>query len=162
MIAAIALGSNLPSAWGDPAGAVVEAVRRLGALGAVTAVSTLRLTAPVGVLRQPDFVNGAALLDTHLSPLDLLHALLAIERAMGRLREGVAKGPRVIDLDLLLYDGNVLSTIELSLPHPAMHTRSFVLEPLSEIAPSLPHPVFNKSVQALFQELQARESPRRG
>ena len=157
MIAAIALGSNLHSPWGDPAATIAEAVRRLSALGTVTALSTLRSTEPEGFLDQPKFLNGALLLDTQLAPLALLQALLAIERDMGRTREGVtAKGPRLIDLDLLLYDGNVLSTTTLSLPHPAMHTRIFVLEPLAEIAPSLLHPVFNQTVAQLLLELQAR------
>ncbi len=157
MIAAIALGSNLNSAWGEPAAAIAEAVRRLGALGKVTAVSTLRETEPVGAVDQPKFVNGAALVDTQLGPPALMQALLAVEQAMGRVRDGVAaKGPRVIDLDLLLYDGNVLSTSELSLPHPAMHTRRFVLEPMAEIAPEMVHPVFGKTMRGLLEELVAR------
>ncbi len=157
MIAAIALGSNLDSAWGDPAAAIAEAVRRLGALGKVTAVSTLRETEPVGYADQPKFVNGAALVDTQLGPPALMQALLAVEQAMGRVRDGVAaKGPRVIDLDLLLYDGNVLSTSELSLPHPAMHTRRFVLEPMAEIAPEMVHPVFGKTMRGLLEDLVAR------
>ena len=155
MIAAIALGSNLDSRWGNPEATIAEAVRRLGALGTVTAVSALRSTTPEGYLDQPNFLNGALLLDTQLAPLPLLHALLATERAMGRLREGVAtKGPRLIDLDLLLYDGNVLSTTTLSLPHPAMHLRAFVLEPLAEIAPTLLHPVFNQTIAKLLEKLR--------
>ncbi len=157
MIAAIALGSNLASAWGDPAAAIREAVRRLSALGTVTAVSTLRETEPVGPVDQPRFVNGAALLETQLAPVELMQALLAVERAIGRVREGVAaKGPRVIDLDLLLYDGSVLSTHELSLPHPAMHTRAFVLEPMAEIAPAMMHPVFAKTMLVMLEEMRDR------
>ena len=157
MIAAIALGSNLHSPWGDPAATIAEAVHRLGTLGRVTALSTLRLTEPEGYLDQPQFFNGALLLDTQFSPLALLEGLLAIERDMGRTRDGIAaKGPRTIDLDLLLYDGNVLSTSTLSLPHPAMHTRTFVLEPLVEIAPAMLHPVFNQTIAELLVELQAR------
>ena len=157
MIAAVALGSNLHSRWGDPAAALEEAVRRLGALGTVLKRSTLRSTAPEGYLDQPRFLNGALLLDTQLAPMPLMRALLAIERDMGRIREGVAaKGPRVIDLDLLLYDGNVLSSSRLSLPHPAMHTRLFVLEPMAEIAPAMQHPVFGKTMQALLDELRHR------
>ena len=154
MIAAIALGSNLDSPWGQPADAIAEAVRRLAALGTVTTLSTLRSTAPEGYLDQPTFLNGALLLDTQLAPLPLLRALLTIERDMGRTREGaIAKGPRLIDLDLLLYDGNVLSTTTLTLPHPAMHTRAFVLEPLAEIAPSMLHPVFNQTIAELLNNL---------
>ena len=105
-------------------------------------------------------MNAAALLQTRLSPLELLHGLLAIEAEMGRVRaaDHPPKGPRPIDLDLLLYsDGNgeslVLSLPELTLPHPAMHTRRFVLEPLAEIAPGLPHPVLNSSVLELLASL---------
>ncbi len=157
MIAAIALGSNLSSSFGDPAATIAEAVRRLGAFGTVTALSNLRSTEPVGYLAQPRFVNGALLLDTQLAPLELMQALLGVERAMGRVRDGVAaKGPRVIDLDLLLYDGTVLSTHELSLPHPAMHVRAFVLEPMVEIAPEMVHPVFAKTMRVLLEEMQDR------
>ena len=159
MIAAIALGSNLRSGWGEPADAIAEAVRRLGALGTVTAVSSLRETKPVGDVDQPNFVNGAALLNTPLAPLELMQALLAVEREMGRVRDGVAtKGPRLIDLDLLLYDGSVLATNVLSLPHPAMHTRLFVLEPMAEIAPEMVHPVFGKTMRVLLNEMRDRST----
>ena len=157
MIAAVALGSNLDSIWGTPASAIAEAVRRLAALGTVLKLSTLRSTDPEDYLDQPRFTNGALLLDTELAPMPLMRALLAIERDMGRIREGVAaKGPRIIDLDLLLYDGNVLSSSRLSLPHPAMHTRSFVLEPMAEIAPTMLHPVFGKTMQVLLDDLRSR------
>ena len=160
MIAAIALGSNLRSGWGGPADALREAVRRLGALGEVTAVSSLRETEPVGYVDQPRFVNGAVLLETQRSPVELMQALLAVERGMGRVRGGVAaKGPRVIDLDLLLYDGSVLSTNELTLPHPAMHTRVFVLEPMAEIAPGMMHPVFGKTMRMLLESMRDRALP---
>ena len=155
MIAAVALGSNLASAWGEPAHAVREAVRRLGALGTVTAVSTLRVTEPVDYVDQPPFVNGALLLETQLAPLELMQALLRVEGEMGRVRDGaVPKGPRLIDLDLLLCDGTVLSTSTLSLPHPAMHTRLFVLEPMAEIAPDMVHPVFGKTMRVLLEEMR--------
>ena len=141
-LAAIALGSNLESAWGDRAATLDEAVRRVGLLGHVARVSTFYETAPVGYLDQPEFLNGALLLDTELTPQILLHALLEIEKAMGRDRSNaVAKGPRVIDLDLILFGDVVLHTVELTLPHPAMTERRFVLEPLAEIAPDMRHPV---------------------
>ncbi len=160
MTAAIALGSNLASAWGEPADAIAEAVRRMSGLGTVTAVSTMRETEPVEVVDQPRFVNGAMLLDTQLTPVELMQALLAMEQEMGRVRDGVAaKGPRVIDLDLLLYDGTVLSTNELSLPHPAMHRRVFVLEPMAEIAPGMVHPVFGKTMRVLLGEMRDRMAP---
>jgi 2-amino-4-hydroxy-6-hydroxymethyldihydropteridine diphosphokinase len=156
-VAAIALGSNLPSAFGGPADNLREALRRMAALGSVTAVSSFHTTEPVGYVDQPQFVNAAALLETSLSPLELLHGLLAIEHAMGRDRAKVpAKGPRVIDLDLLLFGDLVMQSEELTLPHPAMHGRRFVLEPLAEIAPEMVHPGLGKSVREMLGQLGNR------
>ncbi|AEU34402.1 2-amino-4-hydroxy-6-hydroxymethyldihydropteridine diphosphokinase [Granulicella mallensis] len=154
MTAAIALGSNLPSPFGDRAANLQEALRRLEALGRVTAVSSFHDTDPVGYEDQPRFLNAAALLETELSPIDLLHGLLAIEHAMGRNRENAPpKGPRVIDLDLLLSGDVVLQTPELTLPHPAMHERRFVLAPLAEIAPEMQHPERHRNIAELLADL---------
>jgi 2-amino-4-hydroxy-6-hydroxymethyldihydropteridine diphosphokinase len=150
-VAAIALGSNLASEWGDRAANLREAVRRVEQLGHVRAVSRFYDTAPVGFTDQPNFLNAAMLLDTELEPVDLMRALLAIERAMGRDRAiAIAKGPRVIDLDLLLMDDVVMVTEDLTLPHPAMAQRRFVLEPLAEIAPSLIDPRSGHSVAEML------------
>ncbi len=155
-IAAIALGSNLASPWGDRAANLREAVRRVGKLGEVRAVSSYHDTAPVGFLEQPNFLNGAMLLQTELEPVELMRALLAIERAMGRDRASVpAKGPRIIDLDLLLMDDVVLDSHELTLPHPAMAERRFVLEPLAEIAPAMVDPVSGLNVAELMARLSS-------
>jgi 2-amino-4-hydroxy-6-hydroxymethyldihydropteridine diphosphokinase len=153
-LAAIALGSNLRSPLGDRDANLREAVRRVGELGAVRAVSSFYDTAPVGYERQPNFLNAALLLETALEPLELMRALLAIERAMGRERaKAIAKGPRIIDLDLLLMDDLVLTTPDLTLPHPAMAERRFVLEPLAEIAPAMVDPVSHRTIAELLARL---------
>jgi 2-amino-4-hydroxy-6-hydroxymethyldihydropteridine diphosphokinase len=153
-VAAIALGSNLASEWGDRAANLREAVRRVKRLGQVRAVSRFYDTAPVGYTDQPNFLNAAMLLETELEPVELMRALLAIERAMGRDRAlAVAKGPRVIDLDLLLMDDVVMVTEELTLPHPAMAQRRFVLEPLKQIAPTLVDPLSGRTVAEMLATL---------
>jgi len=155
-VAAIALGSNLNSEWGDPGANLREAVRRIDELGEVRPLSSFYETAPVGYANQPDFTNAALLLETELEPLELMRALLGIERAMGRDRSAAVppKGPRIIDLDLLLVDSVVLNTPELTLPHPAMQERRFVLEPLAEIAPEIRHSVSGKTATEMLGELE--------
>ena len=125
----VGLGANL----GDRAGTVRAAV---AALPGVIAVSELRETEPVGVLDQPAFVNGAAALETQLSARELLGALLEVERLLGRERRE-RWGPRTIDLDLLLYGDETIDEPGLSVPHPRLHERRFVLEPLVELDPDL-------------------------
>lgn len=160
MLAAIALGSNLSSAFGGREENLREAVRRVSSLGQVEAVSSFYDTEPVGYTDQPRFVNAALVLETELPPLELLRGLLGIERTMGRDRSAtVAKGPRVIDLDLLLYGDVMVDTLELILPHPAMTERRFVLEPLAEIAPEMLHPVLNKTMRDLLAD--HKEMPNR-
>ena len=166
MIAAIALGSNLPSRFGDPAANLREALHRLGDLGTVTAASAFLVTDPVGYTDQPRFTNAAALLQTELSPVDLLRALLSIERSMGRVRGAdlPPKGPRVIDLDLLLYEDDcgrslVLHDPDLVLPHPEMERRAFVLQPLSEIAPTMQVPGSGSTVAELAARLEIAQRP---
>jgi 2-amino-4-hydroxy-6-hydroxymethyldihydropteridine diphosphokinase len=150
-LAAIALGSNLASGFGGREENLREAVGQIGLLGEVRAVSSFYDTEPVGYLDQPRFLNAALLLKTELAPVELLRELLGVERAMGRERAGaVAKGPRVIDLDLLLYGDVVMAMEELTLPHPEMHGRRFVLEPLAEIAPEWVHPVAGVTVRELL------------
>ena len=154
-LAAIALGSNLESRFGDREGNLWEAVERIRELGEVKAVSSSYDTEPVGYLDQPRFLNAALVLETSLEPTELMRALLEVEQAMGRERVGaVAKGPRVIDLDLLLYGQVVMNTTELTLPHPEMLERRFVLEPLAEIAPEMVHPVLGVTVGEMLGRLE--------
>ena len=128
-LAYIALGANL----GDPEQAIRDAIERIRALGEVTAVSSIHITSPVGgPPNQPDYRNAVLALRTTLPPEELLDRLLAIERDMGRVRRE-RWGPRLIDLDLLTYGDQKIDTPTLTLPHPRMNERSFVLDPLSEI-----------------------------
>jgi 2-amino-4-hydroxy-6-hydroxymethyldihydropteridine diphosphokinase len=130
----VGLGANV----GDPAAQVAWAVGELAGLAGTRLVrsSSLYRTAPVGYAKQPDFVNAVAMLETALTPRALLDALLGIERAAGRERT-FANAPRVLDLDLLLYDDQVIDAPGLAVPHPRMHERAFVLVPLVEIAPDV-------------------------
>jgi 2-amino-4-hydroxy-6-hydroxymethyldihydropteridine diphosphokinase len=154
MLSAIALGSNLSSRFGAPADNLREAIHRLDDLGAVMAVSRFHETEPVGFTQQPKFFNAVAVLDTEVPPVELLRGLLAIEHSMGRNRaSSPPKGPRIIDLDLLLYGNMVLDDPALTLPHPSLHERRFVLAPLAEIAPEWKHPTLELTIQQLLQAL---------
>ena len=132
--AAIGLGANL----GDAAATLREAIAALARLPATELLRTSRLyrTPAWGRTEQPDFINAVALVETALPPRELLDALLVVERSFGRVRlDGERWGPRTLDLDLLLHDAQSIDTPRLSLPHPRMHLRAFVLVPLCEIAP---------------------------
>lgn len=133
----VALGANL----GNPVATVNAAFEALAGLPAcrLIARSALYRTAPVGFTAQPDFINAAARLDTTLSAEALLDALQALEANFGRVRE-IKDGPRTLDLDLLLYGNTVCNTPHLTLPHPRLHLRAFVLRPLADLAPSLALP----------------------
>jgi 2-amino-4-hydroxy-6-hydroxymethyldihydropteridine diphosphokinase len=137
--ACVGLGSNL----GDRAATIHAAVAELAAADgvAVVAVSTLIDTEPVGPVAQPRFLNGVAVLETTLDARELLSLLLAVETRFGRDRAAVpARGPRTLDLDLLLYGSAVVEEEGLRVPHPRLHERDFVLRPLAEVAPGLEVP----------------------
>jgi 2-amino-4-hydroxy-6-hydroxymethyldihydropteridine diphosphokinase len=147
-LAYLSLGSNL----GDREAHLEDAQNRLGAVGRVVAVSSFYETEPVEFTEQPWFLNCAVALETALTPRQLMTSLLVMEQAMGRKR-GQKKGPRIIDIDILLFGDTILDFPEVTIPHPAMHERRFVLEPLAEIAPNLLHPVRRKTIRELCDAL---------
>jgi 2-amino-4-hydroxy-6-hydroxymethyldihydropteridine diphosphokinase len=155
-IAYLSLGSNI----GDREVHLRDATARLAADGRVEAVSSFYETEPVEFTDQAWFMNCAVALETALTPKRLITRLLEIEKDMGRERIQ-KKGPRIIDVDIVLFDDLVVNTPELTIPHPAMTSRRFVLEPLSEIAPEVQHPVLKKTIRELLDELPAGQTVRR-
>lgn len=152
----LSLGSNV----GDREANLRAAREKLAAFCEVTAVSAYYETEPVEYLAQPWFLNCAVAMTTDLMPRQLLAWLQKIEHAMGRKRT-VAKGPRVIDLDILLFGSSVVDTPQLTIPHPAMHERRFVLEPMAEIAPDVRHPVFKRTMRELRDALPPGQQVKR-
>ena len=152
----LSLGSNV----GDREQNLRDAISRLGSVGDVTSVSSFYETEPVEVTNQPWFVNCAVAVETAKAPQEVMAMLLGIEEAMGRRRR-TNKGPRIIDVDILLFDDTVVDAPSLTIPHPAMHERRFVLEPLAEIAPGVRHLVLKRTVRELLDALPAGQVVRK-
>ena len=152
----LSLGSNV----GDRAANLRTAINRVSRLGDVMAVSSFYETEPVEFAAQPWFLNCAVELDTEKMPKQLLAGILDIEREMGR-RRVQKKGPRTLDIDILLFGNSIIQTKGLTIPHPAMHERRFVLEPLVEIAPEARHPLTKRTVRELRDALPPGQAVRR-
>jgi 2-amino-4-hydroxy-6-hydroxymethyldihydropteridine diphosphokinase len=144
-IAYLSLGSNVGNREGNIA-------RAIAALTGVTRVSRYYETEPADVPGQPWFLNCVVEVQTDLVPLDLLHATQSIEQALGRVRE-IPRGPRTLDIDILFYGETMMTTPELTIPHPRLAGRRFVLEPLCEIAPAVRDPRTGRSVRELLAAL---------
>jgi 2-amino-4-hydroxy-6-hydroxymethyldihydropteridine diphosphokinase len=155
-LAYLSLGSNV----GDRVAHLRDAIARLESIGRVVSVSSFYETEPVEVTDQPWFLNCAVGLETALTAEQLMARLLQIEQKMGR-RRVQKKGPRTIDIDILLFDDLILDSPDVTIPHPAMQKRRFVLEPLAEIAAEARHPGIKKTIRELLEELPAGQSVRR-
>src|SRR5882724_2088736 len=152
----LSLGSNV----GERVENLKTAISKLGSLGNVVAVSSFYETEPVEMTAQAWFVNCAVRLDTEKMPRQLLKGVLDLEREMGR-RRTQNKGPRNIDIDILLFGNSIVETKGLTIPHPALHQRRFVLGPLAEIAAEVRHPVFKNTVREMLDALPAGQTVRK-
>jgi 2-amino-4-hydroxy-6-hydroxymethyldihydropteridine diphosphokinase len=151
----LSLGSNVD----DRAANLRTALGLLGRVGQVIAVSSFYETEPVEFTAQPWFLNCAAQLETEQMPKQLMKHILDLEQEMGRRRQQ-KKGPRNIDIDILLFGSSIIETRGLIVPHPGLHTRRFVLEPLAEIAPEVRHPVFKRTIRELLDALPPGQAVR--
>ncbi len=149
----LSLGSNL----GDREANLRAAIEKLKEIGKVVAVSSFYETEPVEVTAQPWFLNCVVKFDTEKMPRQLISAILAIEQSMGRQRKQ-QKGPRTIDIDILFFGSSIVDIPSLTVPHPHLHERRFVLEPLAEIAPDVRHPIIKRTIRELRDALPAGQT----
>jgi 2-amino-4-hydroxy-6-hydroxymethyldihydropteridine diphosphokinase len=152
----LSLGSNI----GNREENLRSALARLGDVGRIVEASHLYETEPVDFAAQPWFLNAVVAMETEKTPRELLNALLALEQSMGRKRD-LPKGPRIVDLDILLYGDHTIHEAGLTIPHPGLPERRFVLEPLVEIAPDVLHPLLNKSMCELRDALPPGQDVRK-
>ena len=152
----LSLGSNL----GDRVANLNEAISRLAAFSEVQTVSSFYETEPVEYTAQPWFLNCAVKIETEKMPKQLLAAVQDLEQQLGR-RRAQPKGPRTIDIDILLFGNSIIEAKDLIVPHPAMHQRRFVLEPMAELAGEVRHPVFKQTMRELRDTLQPGQSVKR-
>ena len=153
----LSLGSNL----GDRAATLLEALERIRQLGTIIAISSPYETEPIEVEDlQPWYLNCAAALETGLTPEKFLAGTQAVELALGRQR-AVRHAPRTLDIDILLFGDAVVKTAELTIPHPGLARRGFVLQPLVEIAPDVRHPILKKTIRELLAALPLQAGVRR-
>ncbi len=148
----IGLGSNLGEKEQNIRNAIQLIKERIGE---VIAESDFISTTPWGYESNNLFINAAVCSDTKLTPMEVLTRMQSIETEMGRVRSQKGYEDRIIDLDILLYDDLIIQTQSLTIPHPLLHTRLFVLEPLAQIAPDIIHPILNKTIKELVEEIRS-------
>ena len=146
----ISLGTNL----GDKSLNLNNAIAHINnSIGLVAQKSSIYETKPWGFESFNNFLNQVIVIQTSLAPIELMKELLQLERAMGRIRDKAGYQDRLIDIDILFYDDLVINANDVTIPHPKLHLRKFILEPLAEIEPELRHPVLNKTIKQLLTDL---------
>jgi 2-amino-4-hydroxy-6-hydroxymethyldihydropteridine diphosphokinase len=148
----LGIGSNI----GDKQGNITSALCRISEICEVKKKSRMYLTEPVGNIEQDWFLNCVVEIQTEIEPKHLLSSFKSIERKLGRAKN-VKNGPRIIDIDILFYGNNIVNTKNLVIPHPLLHERLFVLQPMIDLNPDFIHPVLKKSIQELYKNHLGKE-----